>query len=228
MRPQTALRITIIALFTLLIGVPIASASHTPQNHDLLQGVDVGDAYCVGDNLYIDLEVTLNNNLYRVNGTGPNLPSGTIQYPGSFTFIIAGPGSWSSMILEYSQDNGTTWQLSYRPVTPDTITCGTIVEPEPEPEPEPVPGPDMVEIPAGSVVGTFTQDTVLLFEASPTTPTGKMLYAGQSLWVFGLDSSGQYYQVLLSGVLYWVPVGTIGPTYDEVWNGTPLPTTVVE
>ena len=50
----------------------------------------------------------------------------------------------------------------------------------------------------------------------------------QSLWVVGINAEGTFYKVLLSGQPYWVPVGNIGPTYDDMWNGTPLPTTVVE
>lgn len=29
---------------------------------------------------------------------------------------------------------------------------------------------------------------------------------GQSLYVFGVDASGEFYQVLMSGDFYWVPV----------------------
>jgi hypothetical protein len=219
--------IGITALCAVLFSVPVVLASNTPDQRTQLAGVDVGDAYCVGKNLQIDLEITINTNLYRVNGTGPNLPSSEIQYPGSFTFVINGPGNWSGMVLEYSSDGGATWSLSYRLVTPDTISCSA-PQPAPEPTLPPVPGPDMVDIPAGSVVGTFTQDTTLLFDPSATSQTDSTLHAGQSLWVIGLDSTGQYYQVLLSGVFYWVPVGSLGPNYDGVWNGTPLPTTTVE
>ncbi|TGD71068.1 hypothetical protein E4634_19670 [Mangrovimicrobium sediminis] len=101
-----------------------------------LAGLDQGDAVCVGENLEIALEITLNSNLYRVNGTGPNLPSASIAYPGSFTFAIDGPGDWSGMILEYSSDGGTNWSESYREVLPDAISC---VAAAPVPPAEPVP-----------------------------------------------------------------------------------------
>jgi hypothetical protein len=41
--------------------------------------------------------------------------------------------------------------------------------------------------------------------------------------VVKLDESGLFYEVVLSGQFLYVPVGTIGPTYDDVWHGTPLP-----
>jgi hypothetical protein len=93
---------------------------------------------------------------------------------------------------------------------------------------EPPPGPDMVPIPAGAVVGTFTEATALLYAPAADATTDTVITPGKTLWVFGLDASGMYYQVIMSGGYYWVPVGNIGPTYDDVWNGTPLPTEVVE
>jgi hypothetical protein len=90
------------------------------------------------------------------------------------------------------------------------------------------PGPDMVMIPAQAVVGTFTTNTPLYFAPEAGAETSSVMDAGQSLWVYGLDASGAFYEVLLSGGLYWVPVGTIGPTSSAPWNGAPLPTTVVD
>lgn len=89
------------------------------------------------------------------------------------------------------------------------------------------PGPDMVDIPSQAVVGAFVANTTLLFSPDANAATSSTMTIGQTLWVLGVDSSGQYYQVLLSGGQYWVPVSSMGPNYDEIWNGTPLPTTVV-
>jgi hypothetical protein len=91
----------------------------------------------------------------------------------------------------------------------------------------PVPGPDMVNLPAWAVVGTFTQMTPLYYDPAPGATSDSMMDSGQSLWVLGLDETGAFYQVVLSGQYLWVPVGTIGPTYSEPWNGHPLPTEVV-
>ena len=90
------------------------------------------------------------------------------------------------------------------------------------------PGPDMVPIPTQAVVGTFTTATPLYFAPTADGASSYVMEAGQSLWVYGVNEAGTFYKVLLSGKTYWVPVANIGPTYDDVWNGTPLPGTVVE
>ena len=92
----------------------------------------------------------------------------------------------------------------------------------------PIPGPDMVLIPDDAVMGTFTADTALHFQPDASAVTPYTMDVGQSLWVFGLDSSGAFYQVLLSGKTYWVPVSSIGPTYSPPWNGTSLPSGMVQ
>jgi hypothetical protein len=48
-----------------------------------------------------------------------------------------------------------------------------------------------------------------------------------SLWVFGMDSTYRYYQVMLDAALIWVRAETIGPTNDDVWHNNPLPNIVV-
>ncbi len=88
-------------------------------------------------------------------------------------------------------------------------------------------GSDQVPIPAGAVVGSFVATTALYTAPSADAATSLSMQAGQTLWVYGVDASGKYYQVQLAGQLLWVPVGTMGPNYDAVWNGKPLPTTVV-
>lgn len=89
-------------------------------------------------------------------------------------------------------------------------------------------GPDMVPIPATAVVGSFVQTTAIYFEPSANAATNLVMEAGKTAWVYGMDASGGYYKVMLSGQFFWVPVSTMGPNYDEVWNGKPLPTEVVE
>ena len=90
------------------------------------------------------------------------------------------------------------------------------------------PGPDMVLIPDTAVVGTFTDWTPLHFSPHADSASSHTMAPGQSLYVFGMDAAGQFYQVLLSGNMFWVPVSNLRPTYDEVWNGRPLPVDVVE
>lgn len=100
---------------------------------------------------------------------------------------------------------------------------GSAVSAEP-----PLPGPDMVPIPSTAVMGTFTTDTALFYAPVAEAGTPYHMAPGQSLWVFGLDATGQFYQVLLAGKFYWVPVPTLGPTYGGWWKGRPLPTITVQ
>jgi hypothetical protein len=89
------------------------------------------------------------------------------------------------------------------------------------------PGADMVLIPSYAVQGTFVTTTYALFAPDAAAATTHVMEAGSSVWVYGTDESGQFYYVMLSGRFFWVPAATIGPNFDEVWQGTPLPTEVV-
>jgi hypothetical protein len=89
------------------------------------------------------------------------------------------------------------------------------------------PGPDMVPIPPYAVVGTFVTTTVALFAPDAAAVTEHEIQAGTSVWVYGMDESGQFYYVMMSGQFFWVPAATLGPNYDDVWQGAPLPTNVV-
>ena len=210
-----------IVLFVMLASATAVSGENISHTQHALAGVDVGNAQCINKNLHVDLEVTRNTNVYRVNGTGPGLPSNAIAYPGTDTFVIRGSGEWSGLYLEYSSDGGATWSTSYRPVTPRTISCPVFTE-------IPAPGPDMVEIPGGSAVGTFVVDTPLYWAPQADAVTTHVITAGQSLWVTGMDASGQYQQVILSGNFLWVPAGTVSSTYDDTWGGSPLPAQHIE
>ncbi|MFN8529546.1 MAG: hypothetical protein U0670_13115 [Anaerolineae bacterium] len=46
-------------------------------------------------------------------------------------------------------------------------------------------------------------------------------------WVFGVDSTGQYYKIQLANQYLWVPVRNMQPSYQSPWSGQPLPTGVV-
>jgi len=92
-----------------------------------------------------------------------------------------------------------------------------------------VPGCDVtIDIPAGTVGGSFVADAPLFAEPGvPVTPAATIT-AGNTARVIGVDKSGQYYKIIWACDYLWVPVGTMGPNHDAVWNGAPLPTTVVK
>jgi len=98
-------------------------------------------------------------------------------------------------------------------------------------EPAPVvvaPGCRPVYLPEGAVVGTFLTDTVAHWAPGKVTEPNIVFNAGKTAWVLGVDESGEFYKLAYLCDYLWVPVEAMGPNYDEVWNGTPLPTTVVK
>ncbi len=124
-------------------------------------------------------------------------------------------------------DSGTPEEVLVR-ISENTGEFGPCPVEEAAADPVPGPGPDMVPIPATAVVGTFLVNTPLHYAPAEGALADEAMPAGKTLYVFGVDESGAYYQVLLSGKFFWVPVEAMGPTYDDVWNGRPLPTEVVE
>lgn len=99
---------------------------------------------------------------------------------------------------------------------------------EMDPDMGALPGSDMVTLPDTAVSGKFVSTTALYWAPKPGAVTDAVMKAGQTLWVLGVDSTGQYYQVVLSGKYLWVPVWTMAPNPDQVWLSHPLPTTVVD
>ncbi|MCD4686198.1 MAG: hypothetical protein K8S97_09700 [Anaerolineae bacterium] len=85
-----------------------------------------------------------------------------------------------------------------------------------------------IPIPAGSVVGTFTADAATYWSPGNLTDPIVTISAGNTAWVLGLDASGAYYKIVWVCDYLWVPVSSMGPNYDAVWNGAPLPTGVVD
>lgn len=144
---------------------------------------------------------------------GDAAPVATGSYPGTLTYVVPADTVKNGFWVETSPANAVTWNLSCTGPASESSTG---------------PGPDMVVIPSTAVVGMFTEDTALYYLPQLYASTGSIMTAGKTLWVFGMDNSKQFYQVLLNGRTYWVPAASIGPNPDEVWNNTPLPTTVVE
>lgn len=142
---------------------------------------------------------------------------GSLTADGQLVYTIPATGMYSfKLTTEYGSGSGFTYSFSCSnlPAYPDSDLSA---------------GPDMVQLPDHAVVGRFTANTELLWtpSANEAARTGAVMEIGKTLWVLGVDSTGMYYKVLLSSVSCWVPVSSMGPNYDDVWNGTPLPTSVV-
>ena len=91
------------------------------------------------------------------------------------------------------------------------------------------PGCDvLMPIPETAVGGTFVADAPVYWKPGELTNPLVTIKAGNSARVLGLDASGQYYKIIWVCDFLWVPKATLGPNYDAVWNGAPLPTGVVE
>jgi hypothetical protein len=149
----------------------------------------------------------------------------TESFPGTLTYTFPADTnttvSWDTLLLSGDAPD-VTW----------TVSCEYTGLPErPTPSsaaPVPVPGCDaLLDIPDTAVVGTFVADVVA--DWTPGVPTGPAvtLEAGKTAWVLGVDESGAYYKIFWGCQTLWVPVGAMGPNFDDVWHGTPLPTGVV-
>jgi hypothetical protein len=93
---------------------------------------------------------------------------------------------------------------------------------------ETVPGCDTaLPITSTSVVGAFTQTTPADWAPGKLTNPLVTIEAGKTAWVLGLDSTKAFYKIIWVCDLLWVPVNTLGPNYDAIWNGKPLPTGIV-
>ena len=90
-----------------------------------------------------------------------------------------------------------------------------------------VPGCNaQIAIPATAVGGAFVGDAPVYWK--PGESIGVTIPAGNTALVIGKDASAQYYKIIWNCDFVWVPVGSMGPNHDAVWNGAPLPTGVVE
>jgi hypothetical protein len=95
------------------------------------------------------------------------------------------------------------------------------------------PGGCSPTIPSGSVVGQITSPTVAYWAPGLEYPVQPDLVLGttpdtKTWWVIGMDSTASWYKILVSCQYVWVPASSMGPNYDDVWQGEPLPTRVVK
>lgn len=79
-----------------------------------------------------------------------------------------------------------------------------------------------------AVVGKFISGSAIYWEPGKLTSPVITIGVGESAWVYGVDATGEYYKIAWSCQTRWVAVDTMGPNYDSVWQGRPLPTDIVE
>jgi len=85
----------------------------------------------------------------------------------------------------------------------------------------------LIEIPSTAVGATFVSNAEVYWAPGELTDPLVTLEAGKSVRATGLDATGEYYQVIFQCDYLWVKASTLGPNFDNVWNGAPLPTGVV-
>lgn len=89
---------------------------------------------------------------------------------------------------------------------------------------EAVPGCDVrVGIPAGAVGGLFVQDAPVYWSPGNLVTPAVTIAAGNTALVLGTDDTGAYYQVLWGCQRLWVPVESMAPNPDAVYQGQVLP-----
>ena len=246
--------ITLVAL--LVLALLVTAQAGTAQTPASLEIFNVGGGTCNGTpptSVYISYSLAYYlpaGQFYsNVTSLGGSFSLGPYAYDDSFS------GPWDSY-TDPLDANNQWWKKHtiYLGATPDsgvdvwtqitydctgksdgelaviTVTSGSgLPEPEPEPEPVALPGCDvLLPIPATAVGGTFVADAPVYWTPGELTSPLVTIAAGNSARVIGLDASGQYYQIIWVCDFVWVPKATLGPNYDAVWNGAPLPTGVVE
>jgi hypothetical protein len=207
------------------VGFVAVGLASQPVEWDL----PVGNQFMI---VYIDNGVASPTGPFtRLPGTGSQV-FGAFQenvagtYPVTFDFRL---DTYVNGILVYQSTLSVSCAADSASITP-TLTSA-VVTPPPSPSSSSsspaVPGPDMVALPSGSVVGSFVTTTPAYFAPSTNAVTTITIEAGKTLWVLGVDSSGDFYKVVMAGRYFWVPVDTMGPNFDNVWQGRPLPTNVI-
>jgi hypothetical protein len=86
----------------------------------------------------------------------------------------------------------------------------------------------MPDIPPQAVVGAFNQTAEIYWAPGHLAAGEPPVEAGKTYWVAGQDETGMFRKILIACEWVWVRAETVGPNFDEVWNGRPLPGTIVE
>ncbi|MBI5959157.1 MAG: hypothetical protein HY866_10505 [Chloroflexi bacterium] len=164
------------------------------------------------------------------------LPAGTTSFGTAFSRSWAALPSADFVFVFYSTviiDSQQVWLARV------TITCvegglaadfsGTdLQQPGVAVVPAAVPGCDTkMALTSTSVVGAVVSDAVLYAQPGTSISPVITLPPGKTAWVLGLDPTGEYYKLVWACDYLWVQRGTMGPNYDGVWQGRPLPTDTV-
>jgi hypothetical protein len=173
--------------------------------------------YSVGANEYVNHVWTLTNT--RTGDVSAPWVVGPISGPGSYhkvttiAYTAVPAGTKGDLMVErVDVVNARSGAL----VTYDEISyfCG---------------GPGCsLPIPATAVVGQFLDNTTTYWQPGYMTSPPVVIEVGKTAWTLGVDATGAFRKIIWACQYLWVPEGSMGPNYDDVWHGTPLPMDVVE
>ncbi len=152
--------------------------------------------------------------------------TGTFHPVGALaTFNGTNPtGDWTLTI----QDTFAADHLCVNNFTLTVLTGGDAVT-APATTPVPQPGCSvLLSLPTDAAVGTLIGNADAYWKPGQLTDPLVTLPPGKSFWVLGMSHDGQYYEIYVECQKVWVRAETMGPNYDTVWNGHPLPTTDLE
>jgi hypothetical protein len=90
------------------------------------------------------------------------------------------------------------------------------------------PGCDLLPLPSQAVGGAFVQTAPLYWAPGEPVQPALSIEAGKTAWVIGPDATGKWYKIAWACDFLWVPANTLGPNFDNVWQGRPLPTNAVK
>ena len=90
------------------------------------------------------------------------------------------------------------------------------------------PGCDLLPIPSQAVVGAFVQTAPLYWAPGEPVQPALNIAAGKTAWVIGPDATGKWYKIAWACDFLWVSASSLGPNFDNVWQGRPLPTNAVK
>ncbi|MCZ2096952.1 MAG: DVUA0089 family protein [Anaerolineae bacterium] len=100
---------------------------------------------------------------------------------------------------------------------------------EPAEAPSASPSCRPIRLPRDSVVGAFVTETVADWSPGKATASPPVVFTpGKAVWVIGVNEDATHYKIAYVCNYLWVPVSSLGPNYDAMWNGTPLPTRTVK
>jgi hypothetical protein len=143
-------------------------------------------------------------------------------YSGTIAYIQKAVGPTVTFYLYYSyNDVAQVSAIQVREVLADTTVADA--------ECKVIPGCDVSNaIPSTAVVGQFVTSAAAYWRPGQLITNPPItIDAGKTYYVIGQDQSEQYYKVLLGCDFVWVLKSAVGPNFDDVWHGMPLPTAIV-